>query len=213
MSTHEAVSQFEAIIRGYSDFPAYTQQAKEGLSLLQDNYLQKKIAYLESKTGLGESEKAELLKQLSSLTDFEVKKRPTKAVSRVFENKNLTDKMRFWRPSEEALYNSWTNFHTNKGVEDFYNEQKANAIVLNGVVSSFNNSMKNRPGDYVIKNDNVPIAYLYSTVIDLEKLIERFLAEEMPDFRVFDTASFEEQVGYRVLFFVVDREYAGSFVR
>jgi len=52
MAPQEAISQFDTIIKNYSDFPQYVEQAKEGLSLLQDNYLQKKLAYLEAKANM-----------------------------------------------------------------------------------------------------------------------------------------------------------------
>lgn len=41
---------FEKIISEYREFPKYTDKAKEVLELVQDTYLQKKIAFLESKT-------------------------------------------------------------------------------------------------------------------------------------------------------------------
>ncbi|MFT4553554.1 MAG: hypothetical protein ACI9S8_002194 [Chlamydiales bacterium] len=43
-------SSFEKIIKDYSDFAGYSTKAKEVLDLVQETYLQKKIAFLEAKT-------------------------------------------------------------------------------------------------------------------------------------------------------------------
>lgn len=165
MDPKKAISQFDAIIKGYSDFPEFVQQAKEGLALLQDNYLQKKIVFLENKANIAEEEKEEIFKDVSSF------KPQDKKSSSYFFSQNIPSPMKSWLPFEEALYNNWTTFHPNKSPEDFYSEQKANAVKLSGEVFSYNQNVKNKPGDYILKNDNIPQGFLYSTQIDLSKYV------------------------------------------
>jgi hypothetical protein len=163
MNPEEAIKQFDTIIKGYSDFPDHVQQAKEGLSLLQDNYLQKKIAYLESK-----SEKDSSLASTENALPEDKKDLPV--LKKDSDKKNITDKMRFWNSIEESLYLTWTTFHPEKNKNDFYNEQKVNSITLSGVIESYNHTVKDKPGDFLIKGDNVT-AYIYSTAINLEDYV------------------------------------------
>ena len=77
--------------------------------------------------------------------------------------------MRFWDPLEEALFLNWNAFHTEKNLTDFYAEQKANASLLSGKLEPYTHSVKEKPGDYVLRGpEKTPIAYLYSTHVDLE---------------------------------------------
>ena len=46
------------------------------------------------------------------------------------------------------------------------------AVSLSGFLEPYKHPIKNRPGDYLLvsKSQNLPIAYLYSTHVDLEPL-------------------------------------------
>ena len=167
MDPQKAISQFEAIIKGYTDFPESVQQAKEGLALLQDNYLQKKIVYLETKANMAPEEKEEIFKEVSNLKQ-EVN---TKKIQRKVHSNNLTQKMNTWVCVEEELYNTWTTFHPEKSIDDFYKEQKANALTLRGRIEPYDQNIQNKPGDYILKGNDIPLAYLYSIHVDLEKYI------------------------------------------
>ena len=169
MTPENAITQFEAIIKGYGDFPEAVKQAKEGLSLLQDTYLQKKISYLESKADIDQAEKEKLLQQVASFTIDEKKPAPVEKKS-FFKGENLSDKMKFWNTLEETLFAAWNSFHSEKNVDDFYVEQEITAVVLDGTVESYNKNVKDKPGDYLLKKDGKCVAYLYSTKMDLSKL-------------------------------------------
>lgn len=172
MHPQEAVDQFDAIIKGYSDFPEFVQQAKEGLALLQDNYLQKKIAYLEAKANISQNERDDLLSAIEKATHSEANSdiKPLLALKKS-SNKDLSNKMKFYEPVEESLYLTWTTFHPEKKIDDFYKEQEINAVTITGIVESYNNSIKNKPGNFIVKSDDRSIAYLYSTKVDLEKYV------------------------------------------
>ncbi len=77
--------------------------------------------------------------------------------------------MKYWQGIEETLYSSWSNYHEDKKPDDFYVEQKLNAVTIKGLVDTYDTTLKNRPGDHVLKENNVPVAYLYSTQVDLDK--------------------------------------------
>ena len=79
--------------------------------------------------------------------------------------------MQLWDTVEESLYLSWSAFHTGKKLEDFYAEQLANASVLTGTVENYSHPVKNKPGDYILRGDDSPAAYLYSTRVDLSAYI------------------------------------------
>jgi hypothetical protein len=87
----------------------------------------------------------------------------------MFYSKNASTKNKMWLALEKELYTTWSNFHPEKSSDDFYREQQANSITINGIIEPYNQSIKNRPGDYILKNEDLPIAYLYSINVDLEK--------------------------------------------
>lgn len=168
MAPQEAIDQFDLIIKEYSDFPQFVQQAKEGLSLLQDNYLQKKIAYLEAKANISNSEKDELVKAVEKAKVLE---KENEIQIKEISNNNLSDKMKFWEPVEQSLYSTWTTFHPEKKKKDFYKEQEINAVTIAGVVEAYSQTIKNKPGDYIVKLNDSSKAYLYSTKIDLNEFV------------------------------------------
>jgi hypothetical protein len=169
MKMEKAVSQFETIIKGYSDFPNFVKQAKEGLSLLKDTYLQKKISYLETKANVSPEEKEKIFKQVKSFEKPKLQKPLTfdkKTKSLTFK---MTEKMKLWIKTEKELFSTWSTYHPGKLIEDFYNDQKANAISLSGIIENYDKPVRNKPGNYILKGENIPIAFLYSTLIDLEE--------------------------------------------
>lgn len=173
MSPQPIIEQFQTVVKNYSDFTEPVQQAKEALALLKDTYLQKKIAYLESKAQLSPTVKDELLARHKAESQELFANNPSVPNKELFAKRNAkkesTDKMRSWDTMEESLYLSWTAFHTGRKMDDFYAEQKANAVVLSGIVKQYEHPVKNRPGDYVLQGSDSPLAYLYSTHVNLDK--------------------------------------------
>ena len=173
MSVLEPTELFQTIVRNYSDFTEAVGQAKEGLALLKDTYLQKKIAYLESKAELSSSAKEELLAKHKA----ESKELFAEGAVKVDQDlwgkravkREMTDQMHLWDAVEESLYLSWTAFHGGKKFDDFYSEQKANASVIFGTIESYGHPVKNKPGDFILRGEDAPVAYLYSTRVDLAK--------------------------------------------
>lgn len=168
MAPQQIIDQFQTIIRDFADFTEAANSAKDGLALLKETYLNKKIAFLESKAELSTTAKEELIAKhkaenaelfADAKGDKSWKKQPRKK-----------DPLTLWDTLEESLYLSWSAFHSGKTFDDFYAEQKANASVLTGTIEPYFHEVKNKPGDYVLRGrEEAPVAYLYSTQVDLGK--------------------------------------------
>ncbi len=173
MALEPLLAQFQEIVRDFADFPQALTQAKEGLALVKQTYLQKKIDFLESKAQLSPTAKEELLAK-HKMENRELFSTDAGAIApdlfaKRVAKQEMSNEMRFWDTMEESLYLSWTAFHSGKKMDDFYAEQKANAAVLTGTIEPYVHPVKNRPGDFLLRGAEAPIAYLYSTAINLEK--------------------------------------------
>lgn len=148
---------FTTIIQDAADFPHYAERAKESLTTLQETYLQKRIAYLETKAEIDSTKKH--------------------AESLVLENLNVqpveeaSDRMKMWEPLEEALYHSWAHLNEEKNLDDFYNDQRLVAVPIKGFLEAYVTPVKNKPGDYILKDKDLPVAYVYSTKVDLKNYV------------------------------------------
>lgn len=76
-----------------------------------------------------------------------------------------------WEPIEENLYLSWAMSHRNKSIEDFYQDQKLRSFKVSGVLESYIDPVRNKPGDFIIRDRDCPVGYAYSTLVDLKPLI------------------------------------------
>ncbi len=145
---------YQTIIQDYVDFPALCDKASKALAKLQEEYLQKKIAYLEAK-----AEGIDLPGEIALSTDEQTKVH------------TQTDRMQMWEPLEEALYLTWSGMHHAKTMDDFYVSQKVKSTRLTGIIEAYTDPVKCKPGDYVLRQDGVLSAYLYSTTVNLQALV------------------------------------------
>lgn len=177
MSIFTASEQFQTILRGYTDFPEMLTQAKEALAHLKEAYLNKKIAYLEEKAELSPTAKEELIAKHNEETKdyFTTEQQPSNFFAKRKPKTTATGENRIWDTLEESLYLSWTAFHSGKKLDDFYAEQKANSTVLVGKLEPYTNPVKEKPGNYILRGSSGPIAYVYSTHIDLEKYADQMV--------------------------------------
>jgi uncharacterized protein YgiM (DUF1202 family) len=188
MSPSQAIHKFETVLSNFSDFPEAIGQAKEALTLLKETYLNKKIAYLEAKEELTSSAKEELItkhKEENSklFVNAPINSNPHLWKKRA-QKKESTDSSNPWNAIEESLFLSWTAFHSGKKLEDFYSEQMANASVLYGTVEEYKAEIQDRPGDFLLRNQSSPEAYLYSTQVDLSQYVGqkvKLIASQRPN--------------------------------
>ncbi|CAM0117509.1 hypothetical protein RSOCI_04070 [Rhabdochlamydiaceae symbiont of Dictyostelium giganteum] len=148
----EKVKQsYQTAVQEFADFSDLCKKAKEALTAFQEAYTERKIAYLED----------------NSL--------PAPAAVQTPSHEQLimtaTDRMKMWEPVEESLYLTWASHHDEATVEDFYEEERQGSVILTGIVEVFNSPVKKKPGDYVLKESDLPKAYLYSTHVNLQDFV------------------------------------------
>lgn len=180
-------AKFQEMENQYHDLPDIMERAKEANAVIQEVYVQKKIAFLESKTRQSSVNYKIDAAHLDKLAQFGIDIQPdqeekvvseiaeaatnTIGISSTISDEQITDKMLLWKPLEESLYHLWAVANGERSMEEFYNEEAFNATILSGIVESYTRPVKNRPGDYILRSENLPVAFLYSTRINLQNLI------------------------------------------
>lgn len=143
-------SSFQVVIQEYAEFSDLVEKAKDALAKLQEQFLDKRIAYLENKPGHAA---------------------PSEAEQSLATESSPTDKMKLWLPVEEALYSTWTASFPGAGVDEYYEEQKLTASRLSGILEPYLAPVKCKPGDYILRQDDLPACYVYSTSVNLQNLV------------------------------------------
>jgi hypothetical protein len=167
INIQKLTQQYTAIIRDYKDLPQYIEQATEALASLQDIYLQKKVAFLEARaTSAATPAQAPIIDQKIETKEPEIVEHDADIVE------EITDKMRAWLQTEESLYVTWATLNNGASMAEYFEEQQQSAIPLTGILEAYTAAVKNKPGDYILRDkSNIPIAYLYSTELNLEKYV------------------------------------------
>lgn len=86
---------------------------------------------------------------------------------------HVTGKMATWIPVEQALYEMWLQHRPETTMDDFYQQQNEAAVILRGIIEPYHHSVKNKPGDFLLVSqaNHLPIAYLYSTHVNLQEKV------------------------------------------
>lgn len=191
-------SGFNRLVNEYRDFPEQSGRAREIISQLQEEYLSKKVAFLESKAYATERLTAEVQGERNRVQQLEkelqeVKLRPlpeekaflavthevaapspsTAAAASPSAVPEPSARMVAWQAKEEAVFLAWKGSDEQLTWDDFYTAQQSNAIDLQGVIEPYERTVKNKPGDYQLltQTNHQPIAYLYSTTVNLSELV------------------------------------------
>lgn len=114
---YERISDsFNMIVRDYADFPLQAVKAKTRLMEVQEAYLQKKLAYLESKASrMSKEMAAHGIEQTSQTVS-------TAGVGEA--NMSPKERMKIWERVEESHYLACAARHHQKTIDDFYVDQK-----------------------------------------------------------------------------------------
>lgn len=165
------VSSLKKIINSYSEFNDQVARAKEILAQVQESYTQKKIAYLEAKAKAADA--ASLRNRNDGQNTAANEQPPVDQQPEEYPDEGPTSKMTAWETAEKAFYDSWAEENNNLSQDTFYEVQAQDAVPLTGVIEPYQRNVKNRPGDYVLvnKGTNTPIAYLYSTKVNLQRQV------------------------------------------
>ncbi|PCI92829.1 hypothetical protein COB11_06490 [Candidatus Aerophobetes bacterium] len=160
VSRDRIIKCYQNVITEYKDFPEFVTKAKDLLVSFNEQYLHKKIAYLEKKASQVAS--SNITEETINLGDTD---------GRLANTAYLTDRMKIWEPLEESLYLSWAAMHRAKTMDDFYTDEMLKSVTISGILEAYSDPVKNKPGDFVVKERDIPIAYVYSTHVNLQSLL------------------------------------------
>jgi hypothetical protein len=179
-------ANYEHIIHDFPDFPDASTRAKDELATLLSSYTAKKVDFLERQAQVSsvtfETNKkltAELSAHKSMIANLEneiEKNRQFASLDNPVYPSNasqLPANMSSWLTVEENLYNEWFQKNGQSNPQEYYQLQKDGGFTITGIIDSYNRTLNNKPGDYMLLNPNskLPIAFLYSTHINLQDYI------------------------------------------
>ncbi len=175
-------NRFDAIIAEYPEFSSFVTQANDAATQAKHTYMQKKLAFLENQSSHSSSiwkeKTAHLNDKLSKYeqrVDALEKHVITNTMDVGIDNTMLTDTMstmitNSWEPKEMRLFETWQLSETdnnNKSLNEFYASQSTQARIISGILEPYSALVNNKPGDFIVQKNNVPVAYVYSTTLDL----------------------------------------------
>ncbi len=76
-----------------------------------------------------------------------------------------------WAPVEEALYLSWVSVNDSRDMHEYYEDQKLTAAKVSGILEPYLAPVKCKSGNYFIKQDGLPVGYVYSTKVNLQDYV------------------------------------------
>lgn len=162
------------VISTYPELGEQVERAKSLQTMIQEHYLQKKIAYLEAK-------QANPIEDSSFKTDsVGIVREPS---HEVLDSSLTTSKLTAWEPVERLVFEKWEATHPGSSTEDFYRDQEHTSTLITGKLENYDRIVKNKPGDYLLVNEqtNLPKAYLYSTKINLANLVGQKVTLEVAE--------------------------------
>ncbi len=151
MDIDQIKHKYQTVMNDFSDCADLAEKAKESFNVLQEEYTQRKIAFLEDKA---EGKVSEGDEKSLSFTELAL---------------NPTDRMKMWEPVEESIYLGWASRNEDRSLDEFYADQRQNAIRISGFVEPYTAPVKNKPADHIVKSGDLPMAYVYSTQINLQE--------------------------------------------
>ncbi len=188
IASDEIIHNYEKVINDYTDFPEQAKLAQKYLTQFNEQLLHKKVDYLEKKSQSLETTHAKAKNQISEREQSQKERlanlesqldraHQSQNASKIYERwvndkfaSEVNARMALWIPVEIAYYEQWAENNNNRPIQDFYEEQKGHAVALRGILESFDRPVRNKPGDYLLVNkvNRLPIAYLYSTHVNLQ---------------------------------------------
>lgn len=146
---------YQTVINDYAEFSELATVAKEELTQIQERYIDKRLSYLESQPAAVQEESLATSELASSSQLLQA----------------VTDKMKLWEPIEESLYLSWSTINESRTLDEYYTDQKLSATPVTGILEPYTTPVKSKPGDFIIRDKDIPVAYVYSTQVNLQSLV------------------------------------------
>lgn len=177
-------------VRDFQDVPEHHQRACDYITQAHENYIRKRIDFLETEAQASseawnvrcqalaqqmatQSAHLDALERSLHARDADlIPQEPPKARILFAEPAVVTEGMSMWTPQEIALFETWQKENEEASLDDFYTAQAEGAVHIRGNVQPYRRMVKNKPGNFILIDqvDNIPIAFLYSTKVDLEQL-------------------------------------------
>ncbi len=180
---NRVVKNYEKVIDQYTEFPKEVRQAKKQLAKFNDAYLHKKVKYLEEKT----HQASKKWKRADHAYTAKIEKdhlhdhvSQSEGANEIYQQwvhnqaaSEVNARMALWIPVEIAYYEQWAKQNSGRSIQDFYKEQQGTAFALRGIIEPYDRPVRNKPGDYLLvnKTNRLPIAYVYSTQVNLQDKI------------------------------------------
>ncbi|CCB92033.1 putative uncharacterized protein [Waddlia chondrophila 2032/99] len=178
----KVVKNYQKIIEEYTEFPREVKQAKDSLAKFQETYLHKKVNYLEDKASKADTDWKHRGQSETAMQDHQQPSANSSQAdtSQVYKKwvheqaaSDVNARMALWIPVEIAYYEKWAKDNQNRPIQEFYKEQRGHAMALRGIVEPYDRPIRNKPGDYLLVNrgNRLPIAYIYSTQVNLQDYV------------------------------------------
>jgi hypothetical protein len=158
----------EKVRADYPTFKADIAKAEALYQELKDDYLAKKVIYLERQFQNNVISVPEADKSASVDASKKAKASSNEAITQRLETS--PEAALKWKNIEYARYLNWVDAHPDQPMADFYKEERLTASRVTGELSTFECDLAARPGDYILKQKGLAVAYLYSTLVDLSAL-------------------------------------------
>jgi hypothetical protein len=163
-----------------SDFPTEAHNARELLTRMEKEYLIKGIA-----SGKAEEAIIPFSKDKTQTVVVEViKPKEAQAAAPETPVQELTSQENSsWNDKESFIIQDAITNGEVSSADEFYKQEIEHATTVQGIIKPYNSFIKNRPGDFILVHPktNLPLAYLYSTKVDLSKCINKEVSMQVAD--------------------------------
>lgn len=161
-------NQLNQIIAENDDMPEEVNQARELTAKMQQVYLTKGLT--SPQVASPSSEDTVPVQYFAELVTEADEREPQLATVQPITSQPTTSS---WQQQEEQLINKAISSGDITSLQQFYANQQENAVEQTGTIKPYASHVKNRPGDFLLidEKSHLPVAYLYSTTVDLQALI------------------------------------------
>ncbi|EPP38345.1 hypothetical protein BOKEGFJH_00430 [Chlamydia avium] len=166
----------------FSNIPGLQPLIQKALEEIQDTYLSKSLSNQNKNPGVkqltGTSESFHTLEKSNSPTQSLLSQHIRKQ-ARI----KTSPKVQGRESLEHSLFKVWADMQPQGNskkltLEAFYEEEQKKKQVLIGEIDIYPHVVKNNPGDYLLKDKENTLAFVYATKIDLEKWIGKRVSIE-----------------------------------
>ena len=91
---------------------------------------------------------------------------------------SMPDSMSSWIAREEQIFAEWRKQYPEGNMTAFYAAEQNKALPLKGIIQPYTRALRHRPGNFLLihPDNGHPIAFLYSTTIDLQEHVGNSLS-------------------------------------